>query len=392
MRLNRRKMSDPFVPGNSESQLIREAKIGFTIVLFVSCTLGYWGWVQYQRVRQSIPEHVRNAPVARHVGPDEYLSHLTPSPSDEIGVAASAPHTAPSESSLLGSINNNIDQINEIASSISSPGKSTMDQPKSPPEKHQLTNADAVAIQRPDDNGPGTDDFRPAAKPDRQGRPYVASVNPVAEPVARDISRELAPFDTLGKTVTKVSFNETDNRTAATLPKKPDSTESQQSKQIELPEDSSNVADAVTFEVDDNAPEMENPNEQHRIRDGDSYWSIAQQRYSDGGYFRALFEYNRDQIEEFENLPVGIIVRTPSPDILQSRYPELCPAVVDAESIPGQIYTTVSGDTLFGIARQTMGQASRYLELLNLNRDRLPANTNHLTRLPANVSLQLPMR
>jgi hypothetical protein len=55
-------------------------------------------------------------------------------------------------------------------------------------------------------------------------------------------------------------------------------------------------------------------------------------------------------------------------------------------------YTTRSGDTLFDIARDQLGQASRYLELLQRNADRLPSDTGHATRLPEGIKLLLPPR
>jgi nucleoid-associated protein YgaU len=79
---------------------------------------------------------------------------------------------------------------------------------------------------------------------------------------------------------------------------------------------------------------------------------------------------------------------------LANRFPELAPpdfAERDpSRSIDNTKYTTLAGDSLFEISRQQLGQASRYLELLELNRSQLPPGVNHLTRLPAGIELNLP--
>jgi hypothetical protein len=56
------------------------------------------------------------------------------------------------------------------------------------------------------------------------------------------------------------------------------------------------------------------------------------------------------------------------------------------------MYRTRVGDTLFNIAREQLGQASRFGELLQQNKDRLPARTGHLSALPEGLELKLPRR
>jgi hypothetical protein len=46
----------------------------------------------------------------------------------------------------------------------------------------------------------------------------------------------------------------------------------------------------------------------------------------------------------------------------------------------------------FNIAREELGQASRFGELLKQNKERLPEMTGHLSSLPEGLELELPRR
>jgi len=92
---------------------------------------------------------------------------------------------------------------------------------------------------------------------------------------------------------------------------------------------------------------------------------------------------------------------------LRKSYPNLCPkqeknrrsqddsVAADAkqpldDGLDERFYRTEDGDTLFEIARQRLGQASRYLEIYELNRFRIPEAANHLTPLGGGIELLLP--
>jgi hypothetical protein len=66
---------------------------------------------------------------------------------------------------------------------------------------------------------------------------------------------------------------------------------------------------------------------------------------------------------------------------------EACEADLDQ-----RLYETKAGDTLFGIARQQLGQASRYVELLKLNQYRIDGDLNHESKLPPGTQLLLPIK
>lgn len=130
-------------------------------------------------------------------------------------------------------------------------------------------------------------------------------------------------------------------------------------------------------------------------QDGDSFWLIAQRVYGDGRLFNALYEFNRNQVESFNEIPVGTRISTPRLSELRQKCPQLCPRdALFPPYLPGRggIYTSIEGDTLFDIARDQLGQASRYLEIQQLNADKLPADVGHATSLPAGVQILLPVQ
>ncbi len=132
------------------------------------------------------------------------------------------------------------------------------------------------------------------------------------------------------------------------------------------------------------------------VKRDESFWSVAQRVYGDGRYFHALFQANRNRIATFNDLPPGVKLLTPPIEELQERWPELCPRVSeDAEPVStttaaAGIHTTGEQESLFEIAGERLGQASRYLEIYELNRDLLPANVAPDAVLPAGLRLQLP--
>lgn len=141
----------------------------------------------------------------------------------------------------------------------------------------------------------------------------------------------------------------------------------------------------------------------HVSQEGDSFWSLASSRYGDGRFFRALYEWNRSAISDFDRLPAGTKIDIPNKGTLRKRWPDLCPrdepakttipqqTVADYDShLSERLYITEDGDTLFDIAAKTLGQASRYVEIISKNDQRLPAEINHLAPLKSGVKLVLP--
>ena len=126
------------------------------------------------------------------------------------------------------------------------------------------------------------------------------------------------------------------------------------------------------------------------IEAGETWWTLAQRVYDDGQLFRELYEFNRDQFPDYNQLPAGRQVICPPREVLRQQPEFEASGTEKPAEIRGRRYQVRKGETLFEIARSEMGQASRFAELLELNRKRLPAGAGHLTPLPAGTELLLP--
>ncbi|HMP79974.1 MAG TPA: hypothetical protein PKD54_11020, partial [Pirellulaceae bacterium] len=126
-----------------------------------------------------------------------------------------------------------------------------------------------------------------------------------------------------------------------------------------------------------------------KVRTDQSLWLIAEELYGDGRWFRALYQHN---IALYESATDGQYVDLVCPpwETLAASFPLLVPdrpaetravAARSPTAAPpsetGFWYVTAESDTLFGIARQELGQAGRYVEILDLNRERLPHDMHH---------------
>lgn len=129
----------------------------------------------------------------------------------------------------------------------------------------------------------------------------------------------------------------------------------------------------------------------HITREGDTWWSLAQQIYDDGNRFRELYSVNRDRVPGYDRIPSGTEIICPPLEELSAKT-KPSPAIAERTAGSARTYLTQPGDTLFGIARHQLGQASRFGELLRLNRERLPEGTGHLSPLPQGTQLVFPAR
>lgn len=132
----------------------------------------------------------------------------------------------------------------------------------------------------------------------------------------------------------------------------------------------------------------------YEVQPNDSYWTISEQLYGSGAYFKALAEHNRGNGKSEEQLQPGTLISAPSVAELEKSYPDLCPKASRREAVQtqnqsrtspvsarrtGRTYTVAEGDTLFNIARYELGKASRWVEIYELNRDVLGKDFNYLT-------------
>ncbi|HEX3868992.1 MAG TPA: LysM domain-containing protein, partial [Pirellulales bacterium] len=133
--------------------------------------------------------------------------------------------------------------------------------------------------------------------------------------------------------------------------------------------------------------------EKYTIRPNDSFYSISETVYGTGSYFKALEEHNREQVPYSERMRVGDVVSTPRVEVLEEKYPDLCPKrraaptpqaqsplmAASLHGMPaGKVYVVQQGDSLFDIARSELGKASRWAEIYELNRHRLGDDIDYL--------------
>ena len=129
---------------------------------------------------------------------------------------------------------------------------------------------------------------------------------------------------------------------------------------------------------------------QHVVRAGESFFTIAQQHYGDGQWFRSLRLAN--QSVAGGELPVGVSLTIPTTAELTRQFPEYAVRTAAEQPTEAQqrIYVTQTGDTLFDIARRKTGQGSRFSEIMGSNQLRLPEQIRASDQLPEGLRLVLP--
>jgi nucleoid-associated protein YgaU len=134
------------------------------------------------------------------------------------------------------------------------------------------------------------------------------------------------------------------------------------------------------------------PDGTYTVEPNDSFWTISQKVYGTGGYFKAVQRHNRKPGSQADGLEIGEKILVPPPELLEQKYPQLCPkrrgpAGSGGRMVPassqgnvrgGRIYVVEEGDTLFDIARFELGKASRWAEIYALNRHQLGTDYNYI--------------
>ena len=135
------------------------------------------------------------------------------------------------------------------------------------------------------------------------------------------------------------------------------------------------------------------------VRPGETYWAISKRCYGAAKYFKALARYNARRITDPRKLKPGMKVVCPPPAVLRPYDPDLlaeaerranpAPKTSDGFGVDERgrpVFVVGPGDTLGGIARTTLGKASRWRQIHAMNRDKIrdPA------RLKPGTLLDLP--
>ena len=142
-------------------------------------------------------------------------------------------------------------------------------------------------------------------------------------------------------------------------------------------------------------------NGEYEVQPNDSYWVISKKLYGSGSYFKALAEHNSRKYPRQDQLQIGDVIIAPSLSQLEQTYPDLVPeeshrnvqqSRTTAVNMVGQYsggrnYVVEEGDTLSDIARYELGKSNRWVEIYELNRDRLGKDFDYLV---PGISLILP--
>ncbi|MCH8966474.1 MAG: LysM peptidoglycan-binding domain-containing protein [Planctomycetes bacterium] len=108
----------------------------------------------------------------------------------------------------------------------------------------------------------------------------------------------------------------------------------------------------------------------HRVQPGDTFSSLAAMYYGDVKYTQFLVERNA-AVGDPKRLVVGMEIRIPALPVKKDAPPAANPVVKAASKTStnpkGKTYTVKPGDTFYAIARDTLGDATRWRELLKLN-------------------------
>lgn len=149
------------------------------------------------------------------------------------------------------------------------------------------------------------------------------------------------------------------------------------------------------------------------IEPSDSFWSISQKKYGAGRYFMALARHNESVISDPKRMKPGVTISTPPVAVLEQKYPELIskPAAEPAPKVattqsrkpenkgPAGFFVSPEGvpmyrisdqDTLSTIAKSHLGRSSRWIQILEMNRNVLQDGNDlkigTVLRLPADAS------
>lgn len=123
----------------------------------------------------------------------------------------------------------------------------------------------------------------------------------------------------------------------------------------------------------------------HTVKAGESLSAIAQQYFGDPKLYQKLFEANRDQLSNPNQLRKGMVLKLPAAlfpapavaPVPQPRPAHLAPPAetqTAQESAPlanPTTHTVKGGDSLSRIAKKYFGNPNLYLEIYNANRDQL---------------------
>jgi nucleoid-associated protein YgaU len=141
------------------------------------------------------------------------------------------------------------------------------------------------------------------------------------------------------------------------------------------------------------------------VQPQDNFWTISRKKYGTSRYFQALAELNKSRIPDPARMRPGMKVSTPAAEMLEERYGQFLPPgtrvqvtaaeEASAKSAPTGFfvspdgtpkYRTTEKDTLSDIAARHLGRSSRWIQIYEMNRDKLSSPN----QLKVGTELALP--
>jgi nucleoid-associated protein YgaU len=154
--------------------------------------------------------------------------------------------------------------------------------------------------------------------------------------------------------------------------------------------------------------------EKYVVEPNDNFWTISRKRYGAGRFYMALAKHNQHIISDPRMMKPGVVILTPDVAVLEQRYADVIPKAgpMDTSSstmttqsrkssnteLPGYfvdgdgspMYRIGESDTLTGIAKSHLGRTSRWVQILEMNRNVLrdgnELKIGTVLRLPADAS------
>ncbi len=118
--------------------------------------------------------------------------------------------------------------------------------------------------------------------------------------------------------------------------------------------------------------------ETHRVQSGDTLSSLAERYYGSTRHTRFLAEVN-PHIRDPNVLRIGTVVKiVPLPADGTTARPRTTPSTGAVTASGRRTYRVEAGDSFYSIARDVLGDAKRWQELLELNKDAVGGDPTHL--------------
>ncbi|MDX1682845.1 MAG: LysM domain-containing protein [Phycisphaeraceae bacterium] len=130
----------------------------------------------------------------------------------------------------------------------------------------------------------------------------------------------------------------------------------------------------------------------HHVAEGETLWNIAADYYGDGRYWRDIKEANPDAVQANGSVRAGVRLVIPNRQA-EAETPETSAPAAPRSPQPRQqtrpaTITVAAGDTLSSLAREHLGNADRWNDLVDAN----PRKLADPDRLVVGMELKLPGR